>query len=167
MQTRIEHRLFDSLFAREYLGVLALARRVAGPAAAEDVTQEAFAALLRAGPADPEHARRWLYRVAFHRALDAVKRTRLRRERELHLVETASPPEPPELIEQRETRDAVRGALRSLKPAYAAALSLRHSGFAYKEIAAVLNVPVDRVGVMLIRAEAALKKELSHVSSSR
>ena len=54
---RIEHGLFDTLFANEYRGVLALARRIAGSSAAEDIAQEAFAALYRAGPRDPVHAR--------------------------------------------------------------------------------------------------------------
>lgn len=165
MQMRIEHQLFDTLFDSEYRGVLALARRIAGPAAAEDVAQDAFAALFRVGPDDPRHARNWLYRVALHRALDVVKTNHRRRERELQIQPASAPPQPSELLEQREARELVQRALQTLRPAYAAALSLRHSGFSYKEIATMLDVPVERVGVMLMRAEAAIKKELSHVPS--
>jgi RNA polymerase sigma-70 factor (ECF subfamily) len=160
MQMRIEHPDFERLFASEYRGVLALARRIAGPAAAEDVAQDAFAALYRSGPSDPQHARHWLYRVALHRAIDTTKRNQTSREHAARLRAIDSPPEPPDLIEQQETRDLVQRALAKLKAPYAAALSLRHSGFAYKEIAEILDVPVQRVGVMLMRAEAAIKKEL-------
>jgi RNA polymerase sigma-70 factor (ECF subfamily) len=165
MQMRLEHGLFDTLFTGEYRGVLALARRIAGAEAAEDIAQEAFAALLCVGPHDPQHARNWLYRVTLHRALDAVKKNDRRRERELQIQLPSGPPEPSELLERRETRERVQRALSKLKPAYAAALSLRHSGFSYKEIAAMLDVRVERVGVMLLRAEAAIKKELNDVAS--
>jgi RNA polymerase sigma-70 factor (ECF subfamily) len=167
MQMRFEHGLFDTLFANEYRGVLALARRIAGSSSAEDIAQEAFAALYRAGPRDPQHARNYVYRAALHRSLSVVKTNRRHRERELRVQPGLAPPQPPELLEQRETREIVQRALRKLKPKYAAALSLRHSGFSYKEIAAMLDVPVARVGVLLMRAEAAIKKELSHVSSSQ
>ncbi len=162
---RIERGLFDSLFVEEYVGVLSFARRIAGPAAAEDIAQEAFAALYRGGPQNPLHARNWLYRTALHRALDFLKRNNRRRERERRIEPADAPPPPAELLERRETRELVRRALSKLKPAYAAALSLRHSGFSYKEIAAMLDMPVERVGVLLMRAEAAIKKELSHVAS--
>jgi RNA polymerase sigma factor (sigma-70 family) len=165
MQMRIEQSLFDTLFANEYRGVLALARRIAGPAGAEDIAQEAFAALFRMGPLEPEHARNWLYRTTLHRALDVVKSNHRRFERELHIQPPSAPPQPPELVERREVRERVQRALAKLKPSYAAALSLRHSGFSYKEIAEMLDVPVQRVGVMLLRAEAAIKKELIDVAS--
>lgn len=165
MQMRIENGLFDTLFANEYRGVLGLARRIAGAAVAEDVAQEAFASLYRSGPSEPGHARNWLYRIALHRALDAVKNDQRRRERELRVQTPSAPLEPPELLEQRETRERVQRALSKVKPTYAAALSLRYSGFSYKEVAAMLDVPVERVGVMLMRAEAAIKKELNDVAS--
>lgn len=164
---RIEHGVFDSLFTTEYRGVLALARRIAGPDAAEDVAQETFAALFRSGPADPQHARNWLYRTALHRSLDAVKRNHRRLEREVQIQLSGAPPEPSEIVERREERESVERALSKLKPTYAAALSLRLSGFSYKEIATMLDVPVERVGVMLLRAEAAIKKELNHVAPSQ
>ncbi|HET9031137.1 MAG TPA: sigma-70 family RNA polymerase sigma factor [Candidatus Aquilonibacter sp.] len=167
MHIRIEHRLFDTLFETEYRGVLALGRRVAGPSVAEDVAQEAFAALLRARIDDPAHARHWLYRTALHRALDAVRRDRSRRDREIAAAAVDVPPQPSELIERSEAAASLRRALAKLKPSYAAALSLRASGFSYKDIAAMLDVPADRIGVMLMRAEAALKKEIPDVTTSR
>ena len=164
MQHPIEQPLFETLFAREYRGVLSVARRIVGPAAAEDVAQEAFAAFLHGGPPEEAHARNWLYRVAVHRSLDLLKRDRSRNERELRVARPESPPQPDEMLERREDRAIVQRALRSMKARDAAVLLLRHSGFSYREIADVVNVPVERVGVLLIRAEAALKKELNRVS---
>ncbi len=162
---RMERRLFDTIFESEYRGVLALARRIAGRAAAEDIAQEAFAALYRAGPDDQLHAKRWVYRAATHRAFDVVKTNTRQRERERQIQPYHQAAQPFELVERSEMRELVARALRKLKPNYAAALSLRHSGFSYKEIAVILDVPVQRVGVLLLRAEAAIKKELRDVSS--
>ncbi|HEV7180331.1 MAG TPA: sigma-70 family RNA polymerase sigma factor [Candidatus Baltobacteraceae bacterium] len=165
MHQAIEQPFFETLFAAEYRGVLAVAQRMVGSAAAEDVAQETFAALLRAGPSDPVHARNWLYRVVVHRALDLLKRDQERRRREARAPMGASPPGPDELIEQRETREAVHRVLLHLKSRDAGVLSLRYGGLSYKEISQVMNVPVQRVGVLLTRAEAAFKKELNRVSS--
>ena len=38
----------------------------------------------------------------------------------------------------------------------------RAAGLSYKELAAVMNVTTNAIGTLLIRAEAALRKELSH-----
>ncbi len=164
MQQSIEQPLFETLFAREYRGVLSVARRIVGSAAAEDVAQEAFAAFLRNGPPEEAHARNWLYRVAVHRALDLLQRDRNRSARELRVTNVETPAQPDEMLEQRETRTTVQRALRELKPRDATVLLLRHSGFSYREISVAINVPVERVGVLLIRAEAAFKKELNRVS---
>ncbi len=42
---------------------------------------------------------------------------------------------------------------------YAVVLALRHSGMSYKEIAGIMHVKVNQVGTLLVRAEAAFKKE--------
>ncbi len=164
MQQSIEQPLFETLFSREYRGVLSVARRIVGSAAADDVAQEAFAALFSSGLSDPDHARHWLYRAVVHRALDAVRRDRNRNERERRFPAPAAPSLPDELVERRETAEFVQRALRGLKAQYAAVLCLRHSGLSYKEISQILNVPVERVGILLVRAEAAFKKELTRVS---
>ena len=80
-------------------------------------------------------------------------------------LDDARSPEPPEeQLERRELREEVQDVLRRLHRRYAVVLALRHSGMTYKEIAAVMNVRVNQVGTLLVRAEAAFKKELDRVS---
>jgi len=70
--------------------LLAHARRLAGPAHAEDVVQDALLRALRAYPrlAHADHLRAWLYRVTTNAAIDHHRARR----RE---IPTASPPEVP------------------------------------------------------------------------
>jgi DNA-directed RNA polymerase specialized sigma24 family protein len=44
----------------------------------------------------------------------------------------------------------------------AAALVLRYSGLSYAEVATALGMPADQVGTALRRAEAAMRKEMTH-----
>ncbi|MDQ6929146.1 MAG: sigma-70 family RNA polymerase sigma factor [Candidatus Eremiobacteraeota bacterium] len=166
MISRIEDTQFETFFAREYRGVVAAARRVVGVGAAEDIAQEAFAALYRTGPADPNHARNWVYRTTLHRAISLLRSEKRRQAREAGTP--ASVPEPAEqpqaLLERRELSEAVQGVLRRLHHRYAVVLALRHSGMSYKEVAAVMDVNVNQVGTLLVRAESAFKRELDRVS---
>ena len=56
--------------------------------------------------------------------------------------------------------ERVRVALSKLSERYAGVLALRAAGLSYKELAAVFNVTPNAIGTLLIRAEAALRKEL-------
>ena len=158
---------FESLFRREYRGVVAAARRIVGEAVAEDIAQDAFAALYGRGPSDPAHAKNWLYRTALHRAISTLRSTRRRTTRETGsgALPPIEPEDPQTTLERRELRDEVQHVLRKLHRRYAVVLALRHSGMSYKEIAAVMNVNINQVGTLLVRAEAAFKKELDRVSS--
>lgn len=168
MISRIEDTHFETIFAREYPGVVAAARRVVGSAAAEDIAQEAFAALYRTGPGDPAHARNWVYRTTLHRAISLLRSERRRQLREsaVPLERREQTEQPYALAERRELCEEVRAVLRRLHSPYAVVLALRHSGMAYKEIAAVMDVNVNQVGTLLVRAEAAFKRELDRVSHS-
>jgi RNA polymerase sigma-70 factor (ECF subfamily) len=166
MILHIEDTLFESIFAREYRGVVSAARRIVGIAAAEDIAQDAFAALYRMGPNDADHARNWVYRTTMHRAISALRTNRRREAREVaNSADLAAPEQPPEYLERRELREEVQDVLRRLNRRYAIVLALRHSGMSYKEIAAVMDVKLNQVGTLLVRAEAAFKKELDRVAS--
>jgi RNA polymerase sigma-70 factor (ECF subfamily) len=67
-------------------------------------------------------------------------------------------------VEEAERRREVRAALARLNPKQASVLVLRYSGLSYAEVAEALGVRVGQVGTLLRRAEAALKKEMSHAS---
>ena len=164
MQLRIENDLFETMFAREYRGVVAAARRIVGGAAAEDIAQEAFAALYRTGPSDPAHARNWLYRTTMHRAISALRTDRRRYARESNLAEVGVASQPDAVVERSELREEVQAVLRRMHRRYAIILALRHSGLSYKEIASVMDLKINQVGTLLVRAEAAFKKELDRVT---
>jgi len=166
MQLRIEDDLFESLFAREYRGVVAAAGRVVGLSAAEDIAQEAFAALYRRGPTDPQHARNWLYRTTLHRALSALRSNQRRQARETNAATPllAAVGEPHAAVEQLEARQSVQAVLRSIPERYAMLLALRHSGLSHKEISEITAIKINQVGTLLVRAEAAFKREFDRVT---
>ena len=167
MHAAAEKDLFEQLFAREYKGIVASASRIVGPTAAEDIAQEAFAALYRAGPTDELHARNWLYRTALHRSLDVLRAGRRREVREQAVGIRENGANPVEAAERNEARIAVATTLRYIHRRYAAVLALRYSGFSYREIAAIIDVNVNQIGTLLLRAEAAFKKEYDRVSSAQ
>ncbi|MDP9017399.1 MAG: sigma-70 family RNA polymerase sigma factor [Candidatus Eremiobacteraeota bacterium] len=166
MHQPIEETLFESIFAREYRGVVNAARRIVGIAAAEDIAQDAFAAFYRLGPTDQAHARNWLYRTTMHRAISTVRTNKRRQARETSVDDPrAGSIEPSDYLERRELREEVRAVLRRIHARYAIVLALRHSGLSYKEIASIMDIKVNQVGTLLVRAEAAFKKELDRVTS--
>ncbi len=170
---------FDCLFTAEYSTVVAIAARVLADAhEAEDVAQEVFVQFhrtyardLQRGGTDPvPHARPWLHAAAVHTALNVVRgrRRRARREQaEFGAHERLSPmqgDDPAQAAEQKERQDEVRAALVRLPARSAAVLALRYSGLSYAETAAALDVNIGQVGTLLRRAEAALRKEMTHAT---
>jgi RNA polymerase sigma factor (sigma-70 family) len=136
-----------------------LAAAVAGPDAASDVVQEAFARALRKrmswrgeGPLEA-----WLWRLVLNAARDAQRR-RLRRERLtarlLRLFEQDVEP----AASVGRTFD---GPLRGLPSRQRDCVVLRYYGdLSYAEIAGVMGIEVGTVGALLSKAHAALRAEL-------
>jgi RNA polymerase sigma factor (sigma-70 family) len=156
---------FDDLFATEYRRVVAIARRFVG-ADAEDVAQDVFAAFARLRSPDAKHARAWLHRATIHRAIASLRSRSRRDARERRSVRLDAAPqttaEPALQLETLERAQAVRAALARLPERWATVLALRAAALTYKEIAAVLGITPNAVGALLVRAEASLRKELSH-----
>jgi RNA polymerase sigma-70 factor (ECF subfamily) len=162
---------FDELFILEYPRLVAIARRFVG-SDAEDVAQDVFAAFARDPIAAPAHARAWLHRATVHRSLanlrSAQRRdTRERRHSALEFAAGSEPLGPERAVERRELAESVHAALAALPERYATVLGLRAAGLSYKELAAVMDVTTNAIGTLLIRAEAALRKELSRDPSLR
>jgi RNA polymerase sigma factor (sigma-70 family) len=110
------------------------------------------------GVGGDEAARAWLFRVATHVALDEA-RTAGRRRRLLDAAAARAPvadppPDPLAAAEARERHARVAAALALLAPRDRAALLLRESGFAHREIAAALGTTTGAVGTVLARAVA-------------
>lgn len=159
---------FEALFRRHYADLYRLTYRLLGDrVAAEDTVQEAFLRLA-ASPvvARPEaEVGAWLRRVGLSLAAnrlrdDGRQRARLERAARLEPAEASEDGDPARSVLRDETRAEVRAALAALPPRQRDCLLLRHSGYAYAEIAATLDVAVGSVGVLLARAERAFRQQL-------
>lgn len=143
---------------------------------AEDLTQEVF---LRVWSGIGNYRGEskfftWLYAVTKHVCADRVRKNS-RTPKHISLTppdgaEDVSAPEPRDTDRQnapdeavclRETQEAVRRAIASLKDEYRVIVLLRDiEGCSYEEIAAILGIEVGTVKSRLNRAREALKKRL-------
>lgn len=139
-------------------------RLLRDPHGAQDVVQESFLRLLRADrPTVEPRLPGWLYAVARNLALDRMRRERwMERPDSAALKDRPGPAADP--AERAAARDAAAAALRALeslpeKQREALRLRLQH-GLSYREIAEVMDVTVNHVGVLLHEGLKALRKRL-------
>lgn len=120
---------------------------------AEDLTQEAFGRLMQCGADAPRNPRAWLCAVASNLAFNHFRSEsrRLERERVHGLAEEVAAPDLDEVLD-------VRRALAALDPRDAAVLLLRHSGFAYADIADAVGLSPGSVGTTLARAQGRFRE---------
>ena len=154
---------FESIFLEHYAQVYGVLFRLVGDRAeAEDLTVETFWRLWERAPHTADHLGGWLYRVALHLGYNALRaakrRTRYEEEAGRYRLEQDSPPDPAQEVERRDERAQVRAVLSHMRPREAQLLVLRHSGLAYKEIAAALGVAPGSIGTLLARAEKEFEK---------
>ena len=119
---------------------------------AEDLALETFYRWHQQPPTDQNNPAGWLYRVAINLGLNAL---RARQRRKSYEILADPPPEetdPATAAEKAQETSYVRQALGMLKPRSAQILLLRHSGMAYAEIAAQLNLAPGSIGSLLARA---------------
>ncbi|HZQ48852.1 MAG TPA: sigma-70 family RNA polymerase sigma factor [Candidatus Dormibacteraeota bacterium] len=149
---------FRELYDREYNSVYRAIRAVVlDPAAAEDLTQEAFVRAYRARtrykPTAPPGA--WLRRIGVNLAISHLRRQRLARFLPARLY---MPPDRRE-YEQAEARDVVTKALANLSPKLRAAVVLHYyEGMTREEIAAVLRIPAGTVASRIAKAVAIMRR---------
>ena len=157
---------FDDLFERLHSPLYGLTYRVLGDGAeVEEVLQEAFLRLAGAAvltrPDDEVAA--WMRRVclnlAFNRLRDRRRlRERIERAAGADLAERHDADDPSGVLMRREQQERVRRALAALPERQRDCLLLRHSGYAYAEIAATLGVALGSVGMLLARAERSFRE---------
>jgi RNA polymerase sigma-70 factor (ECF subfamily) len=153
---------FEDLFDQHWNRVWGVLFRLTGDQdEAEDLALEAFWRLYRRPPQDLNLAG-WLYRVATHLGLNALRSRKRRRryEEEAGYLE-ANPRDrfdPAAEVELAEQRRSVRQVLAGMNARSAQLLVLRHSGLSYAEIAAALGVAATSIGTLLARAEADFEK---------
>lgn len=179
--TTIPHRpaeRFNDLFRHFYPRLVPLGERLLGDRAeAEDIVQEAFLRLARAGTGagddrpllerPNEVVGAWLRRVVLNLG---VNRLRDRRRSDARLfrasrLDIALDPErgpsdddsPSHALLRAEARREVNAALAALPERQRNCLLMRHAGHSYAEIAATLGIAIGSVGVYLARGERAFR----------
>jgi RNA polymerase sigma-70 factor (ECF subfamily) len=154
---------FETVFRQSHREVYGwIVRIVRDASIAEDLTMETFDRIYRArsrfDPSRPFGG--WARRIATHVAIDHLKS--LRREVELPAAVTTSPRNDPAW--EREVRDAVTAAFRSLPaPLQATATLALVEGHSYEEIAETLDTSVSAVKSRVFRAVRILRKKLERL----
>jgi RNA polymerase sigma-70 factor (ECF subfamily) len=159
---------FDALVVRFRPAVLAVARAIVGPEAAEDVAQEAFLLAFKALPQLEEASRfgAWLHAITRHRALRFQQqngREILRADvDELILAHSqALGPRPTEALERQETDQEVREELAKIPEACQIVLHLRYwEEMPCQRIADFLGLPLTTVKWRLHHGKDLLRARL-------
>lgn len=119
---------------------------------AEDLAQETFFRWHQQPPVDTTNPGGWLYRVATHLGLNALRARQRRQHYETLAEYPASADDPASVSEKSQQVAQVRQVLGKMKPRSAQLLLLRHSGMSYAEIARQLDLAAGSVGSLLGRA---------------
>ncbi|MGH9587466.1 MAG: RNA polymerase sigma factor [Acidobacteriaceae bacterium] len=158
-----------------------VARTIPAGSDAADLTQEIFVKIYRgiAGFHGEASLRTWIYRIALHEASNQRRWwTRHRRQEVTIEAETGDSSDghplcikdtladehesPFDIAAHSEMRTRLEAALRQIPQPFRAVLVLRDlEGFAYEEIAEILNVNLGTVKSRLMRGRAHLKAQLA------
>ena len=165
-----EQKAFGDLFAHFDTDVGRLCRRLLGDLpAAEDAKSEVFLRAQRSiASYDPGRPfRRWLLSIAGHYCTDQLRRrqteSRIFHPGELEQEQLPSDtPSPLRQLLSAERRDRLLAGIEALPPKYRLPLVLRYQAeLDYAAIGEILEVPRERVGTLLFRAKARLRRELA------
>jgi RNA polymerase sigma-70 factor (ECF subfamily) len=151
---------FAALYGKQFDCVYRYTLALTGnPACAEEITQEAFARLLRDGFREIkiERPEAWLMSVARNLAVDSFRK----QGRERSGLEEAPPRNPEQQLILSEMQQRILCALSKLAQSQRDCIALREfGGLSYGEIAGVTGTSVDSVKVQLFRARRHLRQEL-------
>jgi RNA polymerase sigma-70 factor, ECF subfamily len=158
-----------------------IARNINDPADAADITQDVFIKVFRGirGFHGDASLRTWLYRIALHEASNQRRWWSRHKRQEINIDTPFESDEdqsgsslslaladhadsPFDQVAQGEIRERVEAALQQLPEAYRTVVVLREiEGFAYEEIAEILEINLGTVKSRLTRGRSALKALLS------
>jgi RNA polymerase sigma-70 factor, ECF subfamily len=162
-----------------------IARSLSDPADAADITQEVFIKVFRSigGFHGEASLRTWLYRIALHEASNQRRWWSRHKKQEITIDSPIeSDPDdssglclsatladrrdsPYDHAAQAETRGRVEAALHQLPEVFRTVVILREiEGFAYEEIAEILNVNIGTIKSRLTRGRSALRALLVNKS---
>ena len=158
-------RAFEELFLANYGPLVNTLIRIVGDRGqAEELSAEAFCRLYKQRPdrrGQQNHAG-WVYRVAMHLALDALRSNVRRLHRETEAERATSSAKVSDALQDllaEEQRARVRSVLARLKPAQAQILILGSDGLSYREIAVMLGLKTDSIYTLVCRARARFEQE--------
>jgi RNA polymerase sigma-70 factor (ECF subfamily) len=103
--------------------------------------------------------------VALNRGYNALRGERREHARVERMAEPPIQLDPQTELMRAEERTRVRMALARLPERQSQLLLLRHTGLAYNEIAAIVNVAPGSVGTLLARAERAFMSEYEQIEN--
>jgi len=165
-----------------------IARSLQDPSDAADITQEVFLKVFRGIGSFHGDAslKTWLYRIALHEASNRRRWWSRHKQQELTIDSPIAESEdggeslclgdtladngysPFEQAAQQETKLRVEAALQKLPENFRTVVVLREmEGFAYDEIAEILNIHIGTVKSRLMRGRAALKSHLQAAGGAR
>lgn len=132
---------------------------------ARDVVQDTFLKLWQTDPATVNgRLAPWLYTVCRNRAVDVCRKERRMKttlDDENTNVAVAPPPDSTH-EEKQQDNSALQTAVKQLNDRQQEAIRLKfQSGLSYKEIAAVMDITVNHVGVLLHNAIKTIREKMS------
>jgi RNA polymerase sigma-70 factor, ECF subfamily len=162
---------FATVYDRHASAAFSLAYRMMGSRpTAEDVTQEAFLSAWRAGARYDRargSVRTWLLGIVHNRAIDALRRGKVRdfpRSEEESAAERVEAPERTDAeVARRQEAATIRVALETLPREQSQVIELAYfGGFTHTEIAEMVQAPVGTVKGRMRLALKKLRDELGH-----
>ncbi|MEE2899867.1 MAG: sigma-70 family RNA polymerase sigma factor [Gemmatimonadota bacterium] len=174
---------FRELLSRYERPVFSLIyRMVRDRTLAEDLAQEAFIRAFNAiGTYKTSYKfRNWIFKIANNHTIDYLRKRKLDtisidgsphattadEVSQSQLVLESKDENPHEFVENRELGGQIEEAIGELREEYRVVILLRHvEGYAYDEIADIMDLPLGTVKTYLHRARAELKERLSYLVS--
>jgi RNA polymerase sigma-70 factor, ECF subfamily len=149
---------------------------------AEDLAQEAFVRAFNAiASYKPSYKfSNWILKIANNHTIDYLRKRKLdtisidgsphassnEEASRTRLVIASEDESPHEYVENRELGGQIEEAIGTLRDEYRTAILLRHvEGYAYEEIAEIMEVPLGTVKTYIHRARGELKERLAHLAS--
>ncbi len=178
-----EEPAFRELLARYERPVFSLVfRMVRDRTLAEDLAQEAFIRAFNAIDSYKTSYKfsNWIFKIANNHTIDYLRKRKLDTVsidgsphattadeigRSRLVIESGSE-NPHEYVEHKELGSQIERAIGELREEYRTVIQLRHvEGYAYDEIADIMDIPLGTVKTYLHRARAELREKLAHVAS--
>jgi len=148
---------------------------------AEDLAQEAFIRAFNAIRSYNTSYKfsNWIFKIANNHTIDHLRKRRLdtvsihgsphatsaEEINQSTLVIASGDEDPLELVEHRELGGQIESAIGELREEYRTVILLRHvEGYAYEEIAEIMDLPLGTVKTYLHRARNELKDKLDHLA---